>query len=181
MQKRPRSSTKPPPGAVTQPEPAFRAQLDGAKRASTLQVLFKVARQLDELAIARVGEQRGVQLRRSHTMLLPHIALEGTRMSELAERLGVSKQAITQLVDELEGHGMVERIADPDDARARRVVFTQRGRQALLEGLVTLRELEHELSQSIGGALMTALREALLAIDVRLERGELRWSERPVQ
>ena len=139
-----------------------------------MQVLFKVARLLDELALERVGEPGGHRLRRSHTLLLPHIALEGTRMSELAERLGVSKQAVTQLVDELESFGVVEREHDPDDARARRVVFTPRGRQAMLEGLVTLRELEEELSRSIGKALMQALREALLAIHDRLERGDLR-------
>lgn len=171
MPKQQRSSRKPAPRAGAQPEAAFRAQLDEAKRASTVQVLFKVARLLDELALTRVGEQRGYALRRSHTLLLPHIALEGTRMSDLAERLGVSKQAITQLVDELEGLGVVERTPDPDDARARRVVFTARGREALLEGLVTLRDLEDELARAIGKALMAALREALLAIHDRLERG----------
>jgi DNA-binding MarR family transcriptional regulator len=174
MSKKPRSSSKPGPRAGAPPEAAFRAQLDDAKRASTLQVLFKVARLLDELALERVGEPGGYRLRRSHTLLLPHIALEGTRMSDLAERLGVSKQAVTQLVDELEGFGVVEREPDPDDARARRVVFTPRGRQAMLEGLVTLRDLEDELSRAIGKALMLALREALLAIHDRLERGDLR-------
>jgi MarR family transcriptional regulator, temperature-dependent positive regulator of motility len=172
MPKTPRSSSRSGQRAGAQPEAAFRAQLDDAKRASTLQVLFKVARQLDELALGRAGEQAGYRLRRSHTLLLPHIALEGTRMSDLAERLGVSKQAITQLVDELEGFGVVERVPDPDDARVRRVLFTPRGRQALLEGLVTLRDLEEELSRAIGKALMTALREALLAIHDRLEREE---------
>jgi DNA-binding MarR family transcriptional regulator len=99
---------------------------------------------------------------------LPHIALEGTRMSELAERLGVSKQAVTQLVDELEGFGVVERVPDPEDARARRVVFTARGRAGFFEGLATLGELERELAGVIGGEPMAALRAALLAIDAHL-------------
>jgi DNA-binding MarR family transcriptional regulator len=151
----------------------FRAALDAAKRASTLQILFKVARLLDERAVAQIGARRKLKLRRSHTMLLPHIALEGTRMSELAERLGVSKQAVTQLVDDLEGFGVVERVPDPEDARARRVVFTARGRAGFFEGLATLGELERELARAIGDEPMAALRAALLAIDQHLaSRGE---------
>ncbi|HEU4578705.1 MAG TPA: MarR family winged helix-turn-helix transcriptional regulator [Polyangiaceae bacterium] len=149
----------------------FRAQLDAEKRASTLQVLFKVARLLDERALARLGMLRGQRLRRSHTQLLPHIDLDGTRMSDLAERLGVSKQAVTQLVDELESFGVVERVPDPEDARARRVRFTARGRAGFFEGLATLGELERELAQGIGEKPMAELRSALLAIHDGLESG----------
>ena len=149
----------------------FRAQLETEKRASTLQILFKVARLLDERALARLSALRGQRLRRSHTQLLPHIDLDGTRMSELAERLGVSKQAVTQLVDELESFGVVERVPDPEDARARRVRFTARGRAGFFEGLATLRELERELGRAIGDQSMAELRSALLAIHDGLESG----------
>jgi DNA-binding MarR family transcriptional regulator len=152
----------------------LRESLEVAKRASTLQVLFKVARLLDELALARIGAQRGLTLRRSHTQLLPHIDLDGTKMSVLAERLGVSKQAVTQLVDDLEGFGVVERVPDPEDARSRRVVFTARGRKGFFEGLATLGELEHELGRAIGKEPMAELRAALLALEERLDRGEIR-------
>src|SRR5690348_8146364 len=137
-------------GSTAASDGEFRTQLETEKRGSTLQVLFKVARLLDERALARLSSLRGQRLRRSHTQLLPHIDLEGTRMSELAERLGVSKQAVTQLVDELESFGVVERVPDPEDARARRVRFTARGRAGFFEGLSTLRELERELGRAIG-------------------------------
>src|SRR5690349_18386566 len=84
------------------PEQRFREQLEQAKRESTLQILFKVARLLDEAALATVAERRGTTLRRSHMALFPHIALEGTRISDLAEKLGISKQAVSKLVDDLE-------------------------------------------------------------------------------
>jgi DNA-binding MarR family transcriptional regulator len=155
------------PGALT--DDAFRERLEAAKRASTLQVLFKVARLLDETAIARVSAQRGgPALRRSHTSLLPHIALEGTRITELAERLGISKQAVSQLVDELESAGVLMRAADPDDARARRVLFTERGRAGFFQGLSVLRELEREVEGWVGERRMKQLRAALLAIHDRL-------------
>lgn len=146
-------------------EPSFSERLEAEKRASTLQVLLKVARLVDELALARVAVAEGApRLRRSHMSLLPHIDLGGTRMSELAERLGVSKQAVSQLVDDLEGFGVIARVPDPDDARARRVVFTQRGRDGFSRGLTVLRELEQELGGAIGERKMQQLRSALLAL-----------------
>ena len=150
---------------------AFAKQLELAKHANTLQLLFKAARLLDEAALERLAERpERVRLRRSHTSLLPHIDLEGTRVTVLAERLGISKQAVSQLVDDLERLGVLERVPDPDDARARRVVFTKRGRQGLMEGLDVLKELERELTRSIGEAPMSQLRSALVAI-LRLIEG----------
>jgi DNA-binding MarR family transcriptional regulator len=167
----PRSGQKPRGAAARAEEAEFRAQLETEKRASTLQVLFKVARLLDERALSRLGTLNGQHLRRSHTQLLPHIDLDGTRMSELAERLTISKQAVTQLVAELESFGVLERTPDPGDARARRVRFTARGRAGFFEGLATLRELERELAQGIGEQPMADLRSALLAIQDGLESG----------
>jgi len=143
----------------------YRARLEAAKRESTLQLLFKAARLLDERALERATRESGrPRLRRSHTSLLPHVDLDGTRITDLAERLGVSKQAASQLVDDLEGLGILARAPDPDDARARRVVFTALGRQGLLEGLELLRDMERELSNAIGDESMRELRKSLIGI-----------------
>ncbi|HTV21777.1 MAG TPA: MarR family transcriptional regulator, partial [Polyangiaceae bacterium] len=149
---------------------AFRAELEAAKSESTLQLLFKASRWLDERALELAAQRTGgLRLRRSHTSLLPHIDLEGTRITDLAERLGVSKQAASQLVDDLEAAGVVAREPDPDDARARRVVFTRKGREGLLEGLSLLRDMERELSRAIGEESMAELRRALVAILAALQ------------
>jgi DNA-binding MarR family transcriptional regulator len=151
-------------------EASFRARLDAAKGESTLQLLFKAARLLDERALERVAQRKGrPRLRRSHTSLLPHIDLEGTRITDLAERLGVTKQAASQLVDDLEAVGVLAREPDPDDARARRVVFTRLGREGLLEGIALLRDMESELARSIGDESMAGLRRALVAILATLQ------------
>jgi DNA-binding MarR family transcriptional regulator len=143
----------------------FRATLEAAKQQSTLQLLFKASRLLDERALQRIATgSGGPRVRRSHTSLFPHIDLAGTRITELAERLGVTKQAVSQLVDELEDLDVLARIPDPDDARAKRVTFTERGRKGLLEGLQVLRTLELELGQAIGEKRMQQFRAGLLAI-----------------
>jgi DNA-binding MarR family transcriptional regulator len=146
-------------------EQEFRARLEAAKQASTLQLLFKAARLLDEQALARIARKPGrPRLRRSHMSLFPHIDLDGTRITELAERLGVTKQAASQLVDDLEALGVLARVPDPDDARARRVVFTKLGREGFFEGLAVLRGLEQELAASIGPKNMEQMRCTLIAI-----------------
>lgn len=149
---------------------AYRNRLDRAKRASTLQLLFRAARLFDEQALRRIGEQRGrPPLRRAHTSLLPHIDLEGTRVGDLAERLGVTKQAVSQLVDDLEAMGVLERVVDEEDARARRVRFTAKGRAGLLDGLAVLGKLEAEAAAAIGQARMKELHTTLQKLLTHIE------------
>ncbi|MFM2417587.1 MAG: hypothetical protein RL385_2310 [Pseudomonadota bacterium] len=144
---------------------ADHAALAREKRESTLQVLFKVSRLLDERAVARIASKKGApKLRRAHMALLPHLDLDGTRITVLADRLGISKQAVSQLVDDLEVMGVVAREDDPADARARRVVFTKQGRKGILEGLRVLAALEAELAETVGKQKMAELRASLLAV-----------------
>ena len=146
-------------------DPSFPEELEAAKRASTAQLLFKCARLVNERALATLPLDAGTpRPRPAHMALFPHIDLEGTRPSELARRVGVSKQAVGQLVDELEAMGVVERRPDPDDGRAKRVAFTDAGLRSILDGLAHLRRVEAELAEAIGEDAMGALREGLLAL-----------------
>ncbi len=130
----------------------FKSTLEKRKAQSTLQVLFKVARLLNEQAIeklnnSRVGEQ---PLRPSHMALFPHLSLAGSRITVLAERMQISKQAVGQVVEELEQMGTVCRVPDPSDGRAKLVQFTKAGRNGMLEGLALLGRMEEELSSVVG-------------------------------
>ncbi len=149
---------------------AFRGELEAEKARRTVQLLFKAARLLNERAIERVRRRTGAPVRVAHTTLLPHVDLEGTRLTELARRLGVSKQAAGQLVDELERYGVLERVPDPTDARAKLVRFSKRGQAALFEGLAVLREIEDEMREVVGDAKMRALHGALAAIIAHVEQ-----------
>ena len=150
------------------PRPADWQALDRAKRASVGQLLLKGARLLDERALERVNRQGGstlkIQLRPAHTSLFPHIDQQGTRLTELARRLGVTKQAVGQLVDDLEQLGVLERVDDPGDGRAKLVRFTRAGVEAIHHGLSVLRQIEQELEQVLGPRRMRQLHQALLVI-----------------
>jgi len=144
----------------------FRRVLDDARRQSTAQLLFKCARLVNEMALARLPMGR---VRASHTALFPHIRLEGTRQVELARKVGISKQAIGQLVAELEAWNLVTRKPDPDDGRAKRVVWTEHGREAMLDGLSHLKDIEAELAQAVGPDRWALLRDGLLHLHDHLD------------
>lgn len=150
----------------------FSRRLEAAKREATLHLLFKCSRMLNERAIASLPPTPlEIRPRAAHLSLFPHIELDGgSRVSDLAENLGITRQAVGQLVDDLEHMGAVERIPDPEDGRAKRVVFTPAGRQSILDGLNHLKSLEGELKDVLGEPLFRSFRKALLLLHDDLDR-----------
>ena len=137
---------------------ALRAQTS----ASTGQLLLRAARLLDERALARLAEIPGAPpVRPAHTRLFPHLSFTGVRATTLAQRLGVTKQAITPLIAELVGWGLVEQVPDPADRRAVLVRFTPSGLAALTHGLGLLQELEAEITAEVGPERAASFKEVL--------------------
>lgn len=107
--------------------------------------------------------------RTAHTQLLPWVDSGGTRLTDLAERVGTSKQAVGELVDDLVAMGVLERAKDPTDARARLVRFTSKGQKTVVSGLGLLDELERELAKNVGAQRMKELQQTLHSIVDALE------------
>ena len=150
--------------------PAERRRFEAARDAATLQLLFKAARLANERALARLASDPArPPVRAAHTALFPHLSFEGIRLTDLAARVGVTKQAIGPLVDDLAALGMVERIADPEDKRAKRIRFSRRGHAALMHGLGVLGNLEEELTAKVGKRRMRGLHQTLRLIIQSLE------------
>ena len=81
-------------------------------------------------------------LRPAHRPLLNYALTEELRPSELAARLGLSKQVVNDLLRELEDRGYVQLVPDPGDGRAKRLQLTPRGRR--------LGRIGSKLSQGVG-------------------------------
>lgn len=143
--------------------------IEELKQASVAQLLFKAARLWNQLAIARI-QTDFPQARLSHTSVLPHIDWQGTRITELARRMDVSKQAASQIVKEMAALGMLELKSDPDDGRAKKVFFSQQGIQAMQHGLRVLGELQSELAHEIGQEQMQTLLASLQLLIPVLEK-----------
>lgn len=136
--------------------------LSAAKRRNVAQLLFKVARQTNERAMAGLRLRLELpELRPAHAVLFPHIDLEGTRLTTLAQRVGISKQAVSQLVEELVQMDALERVPDPDDGRAKLIKFCP---GALMQGLAHLKDVEQELEAVVGPEGFAQLHALLLAL-----------------
>ena len=90
---------------------------------------------------------------------------QGRRPSDLAARLLISKQALNYLLGELERLGYLERRADPDDLRSKRIALTPRGISAV--GLIrdAVREIETAWAQQLGAKRFDELRNLLLELN----------------
>ena len=94
--------------------------------------------------------ERGYVLGPASTQVFPELPREGLGMSELATRMRITLQRTGQLVQQLEELGYLERIPDEHDGRAKRVVYSRKGRRLLDEIDETMDELSEELSAVVG-------------------------------
>jgi DNA-binding MarR family transcriptional regulator len=98
---------------------------------------------------------------------LPHMALfrfpgpDGVRPGVLAERAGMSKQAMNRLLGSLENLGYLVRSDAPNEGRARIVRFTKRGHAAYAKALEVLVDIEREWSAELGPKDFAKLKELL--------------------
>jgi DNA-binding MarR family transcriptional regulator len=99
-----------------------------------------------ELLRARGYDQLGA----AHAAILPHIDLEGTRATVIAERAGMTKQGAGHVIDDLERQGLVTRIPDPADKRAALVQFTDAGWDYLRAAHDLKVEIESEYAELLG-------------------------------
>lgn len=127
-------------------------------------LFLRAHRSFSERAYQKLHQRGHEGLTITHTSLLANLDIDGTRITTLAERAGVTKQAMGQLVDDLEQHGYVERVPDPKDGRATRVTFTSLGRQFLQDAYYVKQEIESEYTALVGADGMEQLRKLLSAL-----------------
>ncbi len=97
------------------------------------------------------------QVGAAHIHITRHLAAEGSRLTDLAHRAGMSKQAMGTLVNQCEAWGMVTREPDPTDARARQVRFTATGLAWLGAYRDAVAQAEAELRQAVGDEVATVI------------------------
>lgn len=113
---------------------------------------------------------RGLNAAGFDELRLPHIAVmlypgpDGARPTALAERAGISKQAMNQLLGSLEGLGYIVRRDSADEGRSRVVRFTKRGHAAFAKIYDILLEIEREWSAELGSRDFTQLKRLLTRV-----------------
>ncbi len=130
------------------------------------------------VALLQVGGYPDI--RPVHSSVLAHIDFggPGTRPTVLAQRAGITKQAMGELVADLEALGYVARRTDPTDRRARLVGLTLRGRRQLADALAAIESIEARYAELLGpDDLQCLLRGIERILDDRDQM--LREPERP--
>lgn len=100
----------------------------------------------------------------AHTNLLRHLDSEGMRLNALATDAGITKQAVGQSIRALEARDLVQVVPDPDDRRAKRVIYTDRGRALVASSIEHIRDIEATWSERLGQDVYLAMRDALAAL-----------------
>ena len=113
------------------------------------------------LALSNLAARQ--QVSAAHIHITRHLALSGSRLGDLAQSAGMSKQAMGDLVDQCEAWGLVVRAPDPLDARARQVQFTATGLAWLKAFADAVTQAEREFSHEVGADVATVVKLGLEA------------------
>lgn len=103
-------------------------------------------------------------LRPVHRAILREMLVSNLRPSELGARLGLSKQAANDLVREFEAKGYITLEPDPDDGRAKRIVATDRGRQAVEISIQSSNAVGRRWAEQVGEERYAVFLEVLREI-----------------
>ena len=110
-------------------------------------------------------------LRPAHARLLVFLGWEGSRITDIARAQDVTKNAVGQLMTELEDLGYVERVPDPADGRAKIVRYTRKGRALIADAATIAERLDADVEAIIGVRRLEELRSTLADICQHLELG----------
>jgi DNA-binding MarR family transcriptional regulator len=110
---------------------------------------------------ARLSEAGHPAIRQGHGCVFRFIHEGGSRLTDLAESSGLSKQAVGEVVDNLEELGYVERAQDPQDGRAKVIKLTEHGADAHRTALGIFADIERDWAERYGAERVQTMRELL--------------------
>jgi len=127
-------------------------------------LLQRASRAVNAAIAQRLATEGHEAVRVAHAAVFMNLDPGGTRMVTLAQRAGVSRQAIGQLVHDLQAAGYVAVEPDPQDGRATRVVLTPRGAAFCQRAAHVVRAVEQQWQELLGSDDLAALRRSLRAL-----------------
>lgn len=112
--------------------------------------------------VTRAMHERGFAgIRLVHIALIRNVDENGTRISDIARRAGMTKQATGQLVAEFVELGYIRLVTDPDDGRAKIARYTAKGKRLLHAIVASIAQTEGVVSKAIGAAQLETLKATL--------------------
>ncbi len=127
-------------------------------------LLLHAFRAFERKLLRRLADVGYGRVRTVHLRVMRQVDMDGTRVSTLAERAGVTKQAMSQLVAECVRRKLLRTEADPADRRARIVRFTPLGAALIECARAQIVEIEAEIAALLGAERNERLNSALVAL-----------------
>jgi DNA-binding MarR family transcriptional regulator len=100
-------------------------------------------------------------IRPTHGCVFRFVQGEGLRLTDIAERAGMTKQSVGEIVDDLVERGYAQRIPAPGDRRAKLICLTERGEAAQAHGRKLFAKVEKRWAERYGAERIEALRGLL--------------------
>jgi DNA-binding MarR family transcriptional regulator len=147
------------------------SRVDGGRR-SLLRLLVEGSRALEERLYDGLRAEGYGDVRPAHYAVFRYLDDEGSRVTELAEAAGMTKQSMGELVDHLERRGYVERRLDPRDGRAKIVVLTEKGRRGIEAAAERIAGIEAELARWMGDERLEELTGSLADLGAFFEESD---------
>ncbi|MBC7300798.1 MAG: MarR family transcriptional regulator [Nocardia sp.] len=124
-------------------------------------LLLAAAAEVTQAVHAGVAAAGFTDIRPTHGFAFVRMAPDGATVGEIADHLGVTKQAASQLVDELVTKGYADRNPHPRDARARLITLTERGWACTRAADAALADFTQHWSDTLGPAALAQVSKAL--------------------
>jgi DNA-binding MarR family transcriptional regulator len=137
----------------------------------SLTALFAGWAMTDEVQ-RRLAERGYGDLRFNDGVVIQHVLAAPLSITALAERMGVTQQAASKAVADLERRGLLEREPDPADARTKLLHLTEHARNTVDETRALRRELQEELENEYGSERIEDARTLLASIIGRFGGGD---------
>ena len=118
--------------------------------------------------LERLHELGFDDLEGSHLVVLQYPGPHGLRPSDLAARLGMSKQAVNYQLGQLERLGYLVREQDPDDRRSKRIALTERGYAIVPVIREAVGEVEATWARELGPDRFAQVRELLIELNQQI-------------
>jgi len=139
------------------------------RHANVGRLLNNAIRRFEARVLDLMSASGHAETRIAHVNLTRNLDVEGTRLTELARRASMSKQAMGELVDQCTALGLVDRIPDPSDRRARIVRFTPAGRAWLNAFRDAVDIAEREMRSELGKATVDTILKGLAAYGAKFD------------
>jgi len=125
------------------------------------QALINASQWLGESLLSLMAEQGHSDLTNAHLTFFCHLNCGVTQASEVARRMGISRQAVYKVTQELQRLGALELQEDPENKRRKIICMTDLGERIALDARVALEEVEQHLKETIGTKNFEAMAEIL--------------------